>query len=492
VKLLSLTFATALIAATQLVGASAVHAFPLDNLQDKSDIGVNKIPNSGTSHILVIPMTTGGPFNVQVLAQLRDYFDPAGGPGTFRKYWQDVSGGRYDPIPTVVDPVEYLTTCPLPNRTLDMCEVTIADTDLFFGGGLGIALSDVLTRLRDEQNVDLSQFDVNGADGQPDGYFDGVIMESSMYEGIAMPLAALDNEAVVPTLPGGTGPDITLSLAAFAPPELHEFAHLFGFIDQYQGPTVNDVMAEGGYAGETDTYTLSAFNRLSIGWGEVTKISEVTEGIVLEPVMHGGTILQVGEAPRYMLIENRGGDLHAEWDASAAGIYMNSVNEEALPIGEFGWLNPSKGALFLPNEGPPYLNIAVPINCSLARIEDFDACVLARVGQERILVHNSGDRLGLKLRIDEVNANGNITVSLVLPSTEETTGGGAAAGAAPTEDDGGCAVSSRVGSGAVSSSASERGSFASAALMLLLFGGWLRRRRPRRRSSALRPPQTGA
>jgi MYXO-CTERM domain-containing protein len=147
---------------------------------------------------------------------------------------------------------------------------------------------------------------------------------------------------------------------------------------------------------------------------------------------------------------------------------MYSVNEEALPVGEFGFLNTMKNTHYLPNEGPPYLNVVMPINCSLPRADASDACVLDKPDYERILVHAEGDRLGLKLHIDEVNDNGNITVSLLSQSDGETTGGGAAAPPPASGDDGGCAVSN---------ADDERWSAGAALLMALLFGGWLRRRR---------------
>src|SRR5262249_20285897 len=154
-----------------------------------------------------------------------------------------------------------------------------------------------------------TQFDMNGADGKPDGYFDGVIVDTDIYGGIAFPLAVFGNQATVMSKPGGGGMPITAGIVALVPPDLHEFGHTFGFVDLYGGPTVNCLMSD-------IHATLGAFSRQQIGWGDVKTMTGSME-LDLKPVLDGGPILRFGEKPRYILVENRAGASHAELDGSA-------------------------------------------------------------------------------------------------------------------------------------------------------------------------------
>src|SRR5690349_10155369 len=101
--------------------STTLRANALDHLRTTDDIGINKVPHLGTSHILVIPMRVGEMFPAGDLVMLQTYFASEGGPGTFRDYWRVNSNGRYDPIPTVVDPVIYLNSCPIPGKTVNNC-----------------------------------------------------------------------------------------------------------------------------------------------------------------------------------------------------------------------------------------------------------------------------------------------------------------------------------------------------------------------------------
>ena len=76
-------------------------AAPLDNFVVRDDIGPNKIPHLGTSHILVIPVVATATWDPQ-LVQMQDTYAE---DGWFREHWLTESNGLYDPIPTVVDPV---------------------------------------------------------------------------------------------------------------------------------------------------------------------------------------------------------------------------------------------------------------------------------------------------------------------------------------------------------------------------------------------------
>jgi hypothetical protein len=376
----------------------------IDHLQTRDDIGLNKIPHRGESHILVIPMRSGvTSFPADRLALLSRAFRAEGGAGSFRDYWRITSNGRYDPIPTLAQPVLYPTSCPLPGRTPATCRVTLADIELISNHGLRDALLDVLTRVRDEQGLDLSQLDVNTASGAgQDGFFDGVVLDSDIYNGIAFPLAAFDNQVSIATAPGG--PSLTVGIVAMVPPNLHEFGHLFGFMDLYGGPTVNCLMAD-------TTSTLSAYSRQQIEWGDVRRIDARTE-IDLKPVLDGGPLLRIGSGPTYLMLENRGGDKHRDLESSAPGINIYSIDERELPVGPLGFVDLAKQALYLPNAESPYLNVNLPVACAVGESDTDRGCILAREGSRRDLVHESGTPTGFSLRLGATRPDG--TIHLVL------------------------------------------------------------------------------
>ena len=441
-----------------LVWPAFAHGYALDHLRTTDDIGPNKVPNAGVSHILVIPTRVGiEVFPRERLDAMRAFYDPAGGPGTFRGYWLEVSVGRYDPIPTLVDPVLYPDECPIPGKSIRNCRVELTDLELLADGSVQRLFAGLLERVRDEQEIDLSHFDVNTAAGPGhDGYFDGVIVDSDVLNGVAMPLnelgvivavsplpqppapprpdvgldagvadsgiadsepdarvvdagadAALPPDAALPS-----GPRIAMGNVAMVPPNNHEFGHLLGFIDLYEGPIINDEMGSPSrFRGGFISSTLSAFSRLQIGWGEV-KVVEAPGVFDLAPVMDGGEVLRIGEPPRYLLVENRSGAAHARWDESPPGIYVYGIDEEQLPTRRLGFLSvSSRSGLYLPNESPPYLNVNVPLGCRLETTSSDRGCVMQSPGTARVLTHASGEETGWHIRLVD-HVEGGIRVEI--------------------------------------------------------------------------------
>lgn len=131
------------------------------------------------------------------------------------------------------------------------------------------------------------------------------------------------------------GPEIQLGVVALIPPENYEFGHNLGFIDFYNGPTFNGLMA-------TSDSALSAFSRLQAGWGEADVVTEPGT-FQLAPVYEGGKILLFGQAPRYVLLENRSGEQHTKVDESYPGLHLYSVDEDQLPTEEFGFIDIIEG-----------------------------------------------------------------------------------------------------------------------------------------------------
>jgi MYXO-CTERM domain-containing protein len=468
-------FPALLLLASIALTASPGAAWPLDHLYSKDDIGQNKIPNVGTSHILVVPVNVGPiPFPPGQLTGLQTYFDPDGGPASFRRKWQAISRGVYDPIATVVDPVEYPDSCPFPawsGKTVDDCEFKFdqSELNLILGGGVAEAFVDILGRVRDEQNIDLAYFDINTKDGPgSDGYFDGVIFITNIADGVAPPLEELFNKTVVASAPGGTGPMIEMGQVALAPPNDHEFAHLFGFIDLYGGPTV------GGLMGTPSAGGLCAFSRQQIGWGETGMVTGYGD-VELAPVLDSGAILRVGEGPSYMLIENRSGPLHLDYEVVDPGLWIYAIDETALTPKALHFFDLQTGDLYLPNKKAPYLAIAMPLDCDIEAHAP-DACALDSIGDRRVLRHANGTKYGMGVEIIDVKADSTMTLRFYDPTVPVGVGGGGGGPnlEAPLSSKGGCdcGVGSKSGHDA-----------AWAALAMLAVGLWRRRGVPRRRVS---------
>lgn len=416
-----------------VLSSPPAEARALDHLLSTDDIGLNKIPHEGTSNILVIPVHVGeGGFPAGELAEVQAEFNPDDGP--FRTYWQIASASRYDPVPTVVAPVEYPDRCPLPGKTVTTCRVTLEDVQLITSGGLRTAFEDILGRLRDEQQIDLSSFDVNGADGRPDGHFDGVVIVSNIADSVAPPLDAIFNGTTVDDGAGGT---ITLGVVAMAPPVHHEFAHLFGLIDLYGGPSLNGLMSESDR-------NVGAFTRQQLGWAEAVEVSAPME-IELPPVLDGAPrILRVpapGGGPRYLLIENRSGERHAAYDAGPPGVYVYSVDEETLAEGPLHFLDLVAGQLRLPNAEGPFMNVSLPVDCDLDGGPN--GCALSEVGASRALVHPGAGDTGLTVTILDRAADGTFTVA-ISDGSEAPEQGDASA---PLSASGGCQLGGDVDAG---------------------------------------------
>ncbi len=393
--------ASVVLLASALSASASAH--PLDHLRTRNDIGLHKVPNTGVSHILVIPVRTGADgISLSEWAELQRMFDPAGGPGTFRHYWQVSSGGRYDPVPTLLDPVLYPDSCPIPGRDLTNCELSLSDIGLLLSGAIGETYEAILERVRDERQIDLAQFDVNGVDGMSDGFFDGLIFDADIYGGVALPVAVLNNTVEVEST-AGSGQMIGAGIIAMSPPAFHEFGHLFGFIDLYGGPTVNGLM-------EDADATISAFSRQQIGWGEVVDVDAPIE-LALKPVLDGGQILRIGSRSQYLLIENRGGPKHTQYDSGAEGVFVYTVDESQLPTTPLGFLDVASRELYLPNATAPHLAVALPVGCTASHTQGAGACVVAP-GEPRALIHESGDVSGWLLSTSPAAADGTVNITI--------------------------------------------------------------------------------
>ena len=369
-------------------------AAPLDNFVVRDDIGPNKIPHLGTSHILVIPVVATATWDPQ-LVQMQDTYAE---DGWFREHWLTESNGLYDPIPTVVDPV--VIECPFESAG-PLCEIDPTNFQLLFGDQLQDVFEGVLRTLRDEQGIDLAHFDVNGMDGEPDGYFDGVVIHTSLASGVAFPLVSFNQEASVGILGDDDENTLTVGMPALSPPELHEFAHAFGFIDHYGGPGPEGLMDQG------QSEHFSAYNRSLLDWSEVFDVTVPIE-LTLGPTTEGGRILKLGDGEQFLMLANRDG-----------AVVVTSIDEEALPVGELGFIDVAEQDLYLPNRDEPWLNrLVLEHNNPLSD--------LAQRGDVMRLAHASDGDTGWTVRVLGVTddwvrlvlEDGTATVQLVEPEPE--------------------------------------------------------------------------
>lgn len=403
--------------------ASTATANPLDHFRT-DDVGPHKVPHQGTVSVLVIPTRVGPEFPADRLAELREIYDPDGGPGTFRGYWRAVSNGAYDPVPVLADPILF-DRCPLPDTADEDCVITLTDLALLTNGGPQAYFGGLLEAVRDVQGIDLAQFDTSGAAGEADGFFDGVLVDSDLVDGVGLPLTALTVPIEVAV---GAG-KLVMGNVAMIPPDNHEFGHLLGFIDLYNGPTINDLM------GATPNVTLSAFSRQQIGWGQ-TEAATGSGAFELTPVMAGGGMLRLGEPPRYLLVEHRGGAAHAEWDRSPPGIYVYAVDEDTLPKTLLGFLDVPRQTLYFPNAAPPYLNVNLPVDCVLIRNRFSPRapdCVI-KAGQSRTVSHPGLPDQAWTLEVEEAGAE-RLRVTVEAPAAPAPDAGadGPPADAAPID-----------------------------------------------------------
>ncbi len=399
------------------LAAPAAFSAPIDQLQSLDDIGPNKIPHLGDSQVLIIPSRVGRDLTDDERTHLQTHYAP---DGPFQRYWTDVSRGAYVPHPVLADTVVF-DSCPLEDRPEDDCRVTLEDLGLLISGNIADVVRQMLVAVRDEQGLDLGQFDINGKDQAPDGYFDAVVIDTDLYGGIALPLAAFSQGVSVlrttADAAAGQGAPIDVGIVAFVPPDQHEYAHLFGFIDHYDGQGGDGRPTITGLMGHNQGPTLSAYSRMVIGWGTVQDLSEAGD-VELAPVMPSGEILRVGAPPRYALLENRAGPQHAEWDSEFPGLYIYAIDEDQLPEGELGFLRLLEGELYYPNKTPPYLNVNLPLDC--LRGQDLGEtglpCELLDDGRQRNIRLPDGTFLG-SVEVTGVDGDGALTLHFD-PTTE--------------------------------------------------------------------------
>lgn len=356
---------------TSLVSAAPTPASAdfIDHIATSDDVGRAKVPAFGRSRVLVLTMEVDG-FDPLDMDALRAYFSPDPTPGepNFTDFYTRMSLGDYVPEAEVLDPIRF-ESCPLPEDYFGFEDCFIPRN----GGGGAAALESLdvglevletlIERADQELGVDFARYDINGIDGEPDGWIDGVLLVHNInFGGIALPVFFVRRDGPITV----DGVQINIVGIAESPNvALHEFGHLLGWADLYDESRQTQgfqYSAMGSWLYETPPPAIDAYSRIAIGWTEPQVIAEgeSVEGVRLPPATDTGAVVQLGQGDEYFLIENRGalpGD-YIDAGIEGRGLSVVHVNLAKLPDPrEGGWplrllncLNCEPWSPFLMNE----------------------------------------------------------------------------------------------------------------------------------------------
>jgi len=351
----------------------------IDHFATRTDVGLYKVPSTGTTRVLVIPVIIDDqPFSTadeaSFLAEISDFFavdDRSVFDGGFRftSYWEQASLGRFRPEAEVAAPVHF-ATCPRLGAHED-CAIPrgagVSEGDLL---GAANTLGDALKfldeiilcatagtsaerRCTEGGGTDLAAFDTVGLQQAPDGFVDGVVVVSNArFPGIALPVKDLSSQALLSflgplpsftyTTASGevTVPSVGIAGFARAPQRetfiaVHEFGHLLGFCDLYnEAGTTTDLpyTVMGGWFYGTPASLLDPFSRLAIGWANVIDVNGPGTFTVPSSA-ETGVVLKVGRGQEFFLVEHRArrdgavdGDLEVP-----SGVVIERVNLQHRP-----------------------------------------------------------------------------------------------------------------------------------------------------------------
>lgn len=313
----------------------------MDHFARSDDIGEGKIPHAGSVRILVIPLDFSLPgFTPQNSTQLERFFGPARETApTLAGYFSLNSGGAFHVEAEVLEP-KTLFSCPFERLDPFACRLDdVTDLELYSWVPLVVDILDDL----EQRGLDFTRFDLNGPDGTPDGWIDGVVIAQNGVSGdVSIPLHLLTSESVFGGVKiGGVAivnnerppdGDYTRNDAAF----LREFGHLLGFADltdtdgSSYGLAYSIMGAACADEESCDLPLLDAVSRVLIGWADPIEVHGEMD-VLISPADSGGEIYQLGNEPRYFLVEHR--RRHPLWDRriQSPGLAVYRVNHAKSP-----------------------------------------------------------------------------------------------------------------------------------------------------------------
>jgi hypothetical protein len=346
----------------------------IDHFANPNDIGIYKIPRTGSPKILVIPIVVEDQEfetsnSADWLDEIEQFYSPDAEGWTLANYWASVSLGRYTPEPVLAPLVRFPTCPPLGGH---------ADCEIPRGGGFASGdLQGAVFTLRDSLRfideiitcatagpggdrtctlgggVDLHDFDQSGPDGVPDGITDGVILVSNAaFPGIALPIKDLSSSELLTflgALPTFEYDGVTVGAVAVAGRDerprhgawvsAHELGHLVGFVDLYTETGASTDMPYtlmGGWFYAAPGSLLDGYSRAAAGFAHVIQASG-KQTFTLKPAVDGGAVVKVGTGDEFFMVELREKRDDVDGDMSEdRGVVVERVRLQKRPSPEPG------------------------------------------------------------------------------------------------------------------------------------------------------------
>ncbi len=333
-------FAALLVALVHFVPLRAARADYMDHFAQRSDVGPRKVPYLGPARLMLIPVEVAGHPALD-RPQLQRFFseeDPQG----FVRYFRTASRGRYQPEVTVA-PTVHFDECPLPPQQFPNCAVARGDIAALTGG---MDMIREVIRRADGLGVDFAAHDVNGRDGRPDRFADGVMILANVpFGGIAFPFAFFNQGD---NLAGGTGgplmvdgiriPHVAIAGEGDSRVMIHEFGHLLGLTDLYDESGQYDglhLSFMGAWSYGPKIPLPDAETRYRLRWANLLQVRGPGR-MRLRPAETSGEVLRFGAGDEYFLVENRGPGGAFDAEFTERGLVVYHVDRTVRLRGEEG------------------------------------------------------------------------------------------------------------------------------------------------------------
>jgi len=321
-----------LLLTTLLLSATAQAGF-IDHFARPDDIGRYKVPRFGHSRVLVIPVNVATATRKRLdLNALREFYSGKLEGFTFANYWYTQSGGRLLIDADVIDPIEY-ENCPFPDPDGECTPARRNAAAFLYAAPV---LAEVLKRAKEEQNIDFSRYDLNGSNGTPDGWSDGVLMVVNFgWFGVALPFG-LVSEKLIREYDGVKIPIVAISGGPNAVyMSLHEYGHLIGFADLYDEWRITyglQFSPMGSWHYDRWVPALDAPSRYLAGWADVVQVQGTVQELI-PPVAESGRIYKLGAGREFFLLENRARSGPFDTQFTEPGLAIYHVNMQRRPTG---------------------------------------------------------------------------------------------------------------------------------------------------------------
>lgn len=426
-----------------VTSACLARADYMDHYVLRDDVGVHKAPALGDTKVVLIPVEVAG-FPAFDRTALEAFFAPT---GVFVRYFETASLGRYRPRVTVAPTVRY-AQCPLPADVFPGCAIGRGDLSAVT---TGMTLMEEVLRKADEAGLDFARFDVNGKNGKPDRWVDGVmLLINTPFGGIGFPFAYFNDKQ--PLIIDG----VKIGHLAIAGDSdkyvmVHEFGHLLGLTDLYDESGSYDglfLSFMGAWYYDPQIPLPDAETRFRLRWGNWHQV-QGTQQVRIAPVETSGQVYRLGVGDEYFLVENRGPGGQFDQRLPERGLAIFHVDRGVKLSGEEGtFINRIIDCV---NCDPWHPYIGLQQADGKHEIEaggNFGAGDLYRTGATFEGTLYDGGTPGLKVSHITVNDDGTIDATLEAPASgqcDETlcaSGEGCApVTCGPTPPKSGCAVS---------------------------------------------------